>query len=266
MFVGLEEVLARLKDRGPLSTSAIAREFGLNALDARILLLDAHLHGLVIRNDWEEWALSSRGREALLGSENDLLAARGAAYDRRSRIARELSSSWHRGPRRRAALVGVCVAACGLIAAVPIGLDSFAAGTAQPAAQTQVAALPAGQRHVLGRTVRHSHTVAVSERYFERDVRAERELRTQTRSASRYTAPTLAFRARASSGTGNVAPASQSLEMATNRSFRNKGREGCSGSDRTVLTSRHAAAGRHASRTSCASSTGSTRSSDSSAQ
>jgi hypothetical protein len=263
MLVGLDEVLARLKDRGPLPIDAVAREFGLNPLDARILLLDAHLHGLVIRNDWGEWALSARGREAVLEGENELIAESQPVHDRRLWAARELASYRRRGSRR-AVLVGACVAVCALVAAVPIGLNSLAAGRPQSTAHGKLASLVAGSKHARASAVtRFSRGVITSARLRERGVRTETDLRSRARATSRYTAPVLIFQARIGSGTARVAP-SRRVEMATNRSLRAKSAAGCVETDASSSTSRHVKAHQQSSSTGCVSSGHGSRPSDSS--
>ena len=64
-FVALEDVLRALEQSGPLSTGALARRLRLNRLDARLVLVDAHAHGLVRTTGRGDWAITGRGREAL---------------------------------------------------------------------------------------------------------------------------------------------------------------------------------------------------------
>ena len=64
-LVELEDVLGALSDAGPVSIDELALRLGLNRLDARIVLLDAHAHGLVCTTSRGDWAISDRGREAL---------------------------------------------------------------------------------------------------------------------------------------------------------------------------------------------------------
>lgn len=64
-LVELEDVLCALTEAGPLSIDELAMRLGLNRLDARMVLVDAHAHGLVCTTSRGDWAISDRGREAL---------------------------------------------------------------------------------------------------------------------------------------------------------------------------------------------------------
>jgi hypothetical protein len=208
----------------------------------------------VIRNDWQEWALSARGREAVLASENDVPAGDRTTDYRRSLFIRDLASSWRRRPRR-AALVGIGLAVCGLVAAVPIGLNSVASGTPQPTTHGQFASLVAGPKHLRpGAATHFSRGVTSATRSSGTDLRTESELRSRTRPTSRDAPPALSFRARSGSGTAKVAAASRTVEMATNRSLRAKSAVGCHETDASSSTSRHGRAHQDSSRTACSSS------------
>lgn len=74
-FVALNDVLGALEQAGPLSSDALARQLRLNRLDARLVLVDAHAHGLVRTNSQGDWAITDLGREALTV---DFAAGRGA--------------------------------------------------------------------------------------------------------------------------------------------------------------------------------------------
>jgi hypothetical protein len=67
-LVALEDVLRLLDEAGPLSSDQLARELGLLALDARILMLRAHWQGMVRTTSGRQWAISDRGREVLAGN------------------------------------------------------------------------------------------------------------------------------------------------------------------------------------------------------
>ena len=64
-FVALEDVLRALEQAGPLSSDVLARRLRLNRLDARLVLVDAHAHGLVRTTGRGDWAITAGGREAL---------------------------------------------------------------------------------------------------------------------------------------------------------------------------------------------------------
>jgi hypothetical protein len=64
-LVTLNDVLEVLTETGPLSSDALARRLRLSRLDARLVLVDAHAHGLVRTTARGQWELSVRGREAL---------------------------------------------------------------------------------------------------------------------------------------------------------------------------------------------------------
>ena len=64
-LVALKDVLGALEQTGPQSSDALARRLRLNRLDARLMLVDAHAHGLVRANMRGHWAITQLGREAL---------------------------------------------------------------------------------------------------------------------------------------------------------------------------------------------------------
>jgi hypothetical protein len=64
-LVALNDVLGALDQTGPLSSDALARRLRLSKFDARLVLVDAHAHGLVRTNGRGDWAITDRGRDAL---------------------------------------------------------------------------------------------------------------------------------------------------------------------------------------------------------
>lgn len=88
-LVALKDVLGALEQAGPLSSGALARRLRLNRLDARLVLVDAHAHGLVRTNSRGDWAITHLGREALTTDlAEDRLAGR--HQDSRSSVAHYL--------------------------------------------------------------------------------------------------------------------------------------------------------------------------------
>ncbi len=158
MLVGLEEVLARLRDQGPLPTSTISSEFKLNPLDARILMLHAHVSGLVVRNDWGEWAITDEGLEAIgFGTtqpSQDHPRIRKAGW----RI------SWQRG-----ALVAVCAAACLAVAVAVGGFGSSSSRPTEPS-RSRVVGPPRAARIEarIDAASQTTHTVVTPGRHVER--------------------------------------------------------------------------------------------------
>lgn len=213
MLVGLDEVLVRLKERGPLPTREIAHQFGLNSLDARILMLDAHLHGLVIRNDWDEWALSARGREAVNERE-----ARPAPMDE--------APAWRRGPRR-VALAAACAVVCALIAAVPISLERFVGTGPQLSTQPHTTPVAASRLHRRAATARHHVSLFVS-RGLEQRLRTRHYLRWEPRRPARRLRPSQT-RAPGEDGAGaSLAPGGGAVRvMSTNRALVASGGKSC---------------------------------------
>jgi hypothetical protein len=65
-LVGLDEILVVVRDRGPLSSHAVARTLQLYELDARLALLRAAGLGLTRRDERGDWSLTTRGRESLI--------------------------------------------------------------------------------------------------------------------------------------------------------------------------------------------------------
>jgi hypothetical protein len=64
-LVGLEDALRVLDCAGPVSNADLAHELGLHGLEVRLVMLQAHWHGLVRTTHRGDWAISDRGREAL---------------------------------------------------------------------------------------------------------------------------------------------------------------------------------------------------------
>jgi hypothetical protein len=64
-LVAHKDVLGALEQEGPLSSEALAHRLKLNRLDARLVLVDAHAHGLVRTNNRGDWTITDVGREAL---------------------------------------------------------------------------------------------------------------------------------------------------------------------------------------------------------
>jgi hypothetical protein len=60
-LVELEEILRTLRDDGPRSSDAVARELGLHTFDVRLALLDAAIWGLIRRDRRGAWTLTDRG-------------------------------------------------------------------------------------------------------------------------------------------------------------------------------------------------------------
>jgi hypothetical protein len=81
-LVALDDVLGTLTEEGPLSTDALAHQLRLNKLDARMVLVDAHAHGLVRTNSRGEWSISDLGRDALTAEFGDRRRAALAQDDR----------------------------------------------------------------------------------------------------------------------------------------------------------------------------------------
>jgi hypothetical protein len=66
-LVAVEDALRVLDEEGAQSIATLARELGIRRLEARIVLLHAHWHGLVRTTGRDGWELSDRGRQALAG-------------------------------------------------------------------------------------------------------------------------------------------------------------------------------------------------------
>ena len=66
-LVSVQDALRVLREAGPMSSDALARELSLRRLEARMILLHAHWHGLVQASRGGEWSISERGQEALAG-------------------------------------------------------------------------------------------------------------------------------------------------------------------------------------------------------
>jgi hypothetical protein len=164
-FVALEDVLRALEQAGPLSSDALARRLRLNRLDARLVLVDAHAHGLVRTTGRGDWAITAGGREALaeeLGEGRHPRHAeeswwRPGPYLERIR-AFTIGSSW-RGvfrPRylaRRGLPVALGTIACaGGVAVASSGLEGAAPA---PIIATPKAKAPAHTRHAHAPVARH---------------------------------------------------------------------------------------------------------------
>jgi hypothetical protein len=230
VLVGIKEVLVRLRERGPQSTTAIAEEFDLNPLDARILLLDAHLHGLVIRNDWGEWAISQRGREAIsVGARHSIDSSRPISVR-----ARRRADFWRRAPSR-AVLVGASAVMCGLGAGVAIGFMNSGGGAAGAPANEQAGAFAPGHR--FGRHVRHgSHGSISSGRRFYTQVGIGRELHLRSRPLARVSAPVVIYGPRTGHGVATAAAAQTTVRMALGREALGSGTSPCTAAAATKST------------------------------
>ncbi len=193
MLIGLEEVLAKLKDGGPLPTSAIAREFGLNSLDARALMLQAHLHGLVASNDWGEWRITERGREALATS-----------------TVRPLG---HRA--RRGALVAASMLVCAVVVAAALSFGNAARRPTGASPYRQVAGLEVGHHHA----ARHGTYAAVTSGHrLERGVvsRGEARLPAEASSLPKSRRPILEAQRRQGIAAGSVGATEAGVRLALN--------------------------------------------------
>jgi hypothetical protein len=60
-LVELEEIPGALRDHGPLSSDALARELSLYSFDLRLALVNAATWGLVNRDGRGAWTLTDRG-------------------------------------------------------------------------------------------------------------------------------------------------------------------------------------------------------------
>jgi hypothetical protein len=60
-LVDLKEILRTLRDQGPLSGGALARELDLYAFDMRLALLEAASWGLIGPDRRGAWTLTERG-------------------------------------------------------------------------------------------------------------------------------------------------------------------------------------------------------------
>jgi peptidoglycan/xylan/chitin deacetylase (PgdA/CDA1 family) len=65
-LIDLDDILAVIRDRGPLSSRALARTLGLHDLDARLALLHTGILGLTERDDRGKWELTGKGRASLV--------------------------------------------------------------------------------------------------------------------------------------------------------------------------------------------------------
>ncbi len=244
MLVGIEEVLVRLRDRGPLPTADIARLFGLNPVDARLLMLHAHVRGQVRRNDWGEWTITERGREAIAA-----IASQRAEDSRRMARGLEALRTLGRGMGwQRGAVLVACAASSAVVAAVA---GAFAGTASQPTASStyryadQRVAGRNGPKHA--RSAKHSRRlVAISERRsVNRVVIASLHGHRFLRQGAR-TPLFEAYAARSSSIAGKASAARTGVRMEAVRSSGAKGRSSCTSAGRGRSSKSH-----------CSSSTGS---------
>ena len=91
-LIAVEDVLRVLDAAGPLSIDAIARRLELDQLEARMVLLHAHWHGLVRANRGGEWTISERGRDVLVGQ----VGRRSLATSVRGLRAAAAAEAWRR--------------------------------------------------------------------------------------------------------------------------------------------------------------------------
>ena len=115
-LVALHDVLGALVEDGPLSSEELAQQLGLTRFDARLVLVDAHAHGLVRTNHRGQWDITEPGREALTAA---------------GRPPQRPQQAWHArlrpaylGRRGLPIAVGLIVSAGG-VAVANSGLPSF---------------------------------------------------------------------------------------------------------------------------------------------
>lgn len=137
-LVALDDVLGALAERGPLSSEELARRLGLTRLDARMVLVDAHAHGLVGTNNRGQWEISDDGRDALmagaaqgLSDKNRLAAGQANRWALLAARFQRPRPSWpprlrprHLGRGSVALALGMLVSAGG-VAVANSGLPSF---------------------------------------------------------------------------------------------------------------------------------------------
>lgn len=116
-LVALQDVLGALDQDGPLSSDELARQLGLTRFDARMVLVDAHAHGLVRINGRSQWAITKPGREALAAEPEPRPRDRAPAWQERLRPA-------YLGRWGLALAAGLAVSAGG-VAVANSGLPSF---------------------------------------------------------------------------------------------------------------------------------------------
>jgi hypothetical protein len=183
-LIALKDVLGALEQAGPLSSDALARRLRLNRLDARLVLVDAHAHGLVRANSRGDWAITHLGREALtMDLADDHSADRqedsrwsATPYLQRLRAFasgarwREVLHPRYLARRGVPLALGTIVCAGG-VAVASSRLESSAGGPVLPAANTNAAAHGRhanthGARHLIRSGVvsfrRHRHSSLVS--------------------------------------------------------------------------------------------------------
>lgn len=159
MLVGLEEVLIKLRDKGPQPTHDIAYQFELNALDARMLMLHAHVSGLVNRNDWGEWAITERGRESI---------SPGATAEAHRLGPRR---PWWRPGWQAGAILATGAAACALVAGLAGGIGSSTGAQTAASSYAQTRSAVGGHRHKRVHAGRHKGQVTLTlERRYDRRV------------------------------------------------------------------------------------------------
>ena len=251
MLVGIEEVLVRLRDKGPQPTSAIAHDFGLNPLDARILLLDAHLHGLVVRNDWGEWAISARGRDALTTVVDEQLASHRRVHANGRPAQQSGAQSWRRGPRR-AVLVSAAAAVCGVLVGVAIGLANSSGGPAQaPGNQEAQAFAGRHERAFVVGGVHGTHGLTRAEERLEPALVRERELRLDSRGRLGHSTPFAILEARVVRGGARGAASATTVRVASVRRVSGKG---CSTASTSRSSARHTGTRQHPTASRCSTS------------
>jgi hypothetical protein len=230
ILVGLEDVLATLDGGAPLSTTQIAREFGLNPLDARILMLHAHVHGLVRRTDCGEWAITHEGRAAVSVSSGELPppgrrlgtpVRTGTRGLRRPLAGLRLSGlGWLHGWQGGMVVVA-CVVACAVVAGIPGRFGGSAVQSVASAPYQQAGASVSGHRHVRGRaTTRGDRAGAITvERRYETSEITERQSRLLhgTSSVSKLQTPVWVTPVTPETGKGTAGTTQSSLQMGRDR-------------------------------------------------
>lgn len=115
-LVELEEILRTLRDDGPRSSDAVARELGLHTFDVRLALLDAAIWGLTRRDRRGAWTLTDRGLALvnpdvptadLDDSKDPHTSNRGRASRARRAVARRRKRSSTRAVRLRRSRWGI---------------------------------------------------------------------------------------------------------------------------------------------------------------
>ncbi len=163
-FVALKDVLGALEQAGPLSSDVLAHRLRLSRLDARLVLVDAHAHGLVRTDSRGNWAITDVGHEALTMDLAD--AGSAVRHEDGWRSAHRLArfQAFWAGSRWREVLhprylarhglalaLGTIVCAGG-VAVASSRLESSAGG---PAVATTNVKAPSAGRHTRARAARH---------------------------------------------------------------------------------------------------------------